>query len=198
MSIFSPHIPFSELVDLADERSTPSAETLEHLAACSRCEEELQSIRQTTSLMRTDSVDDAPAQLVQYAKKIFREREGVPGPSLLKRVIASLIFDSLTAAPAFGLRSQTSSGRQLLFSTETADIELRVAAENDEWQIAGQLPGSLSESGEVSLESDNFSASTELNELSEFSFNAVPGGSYKISVHLRDLILETPHFELGP
>lgn len=198
MSIFSHHIPFTELVDIADERWTPPAETLKHLAECSRCAEELQTLRQTTSLMRTDSLEDAPPELVQYAKKIFRERGVTPKTTLLTCVLASLTFDSLTAAPAFGLRSQASGGRQLLFSTETTDIDLRVTAESEDWQIAGQLPGSLSTSGEVRLKGDRFSASTKLNELSEFSFNAVPGGTYKISVHLPELIVETPHFELGP
>ena len=198
MSIFSPHISFSELADFADDRSTPAAETLQHLAECSRCAEELQTIRQTTSLMKTDSVENAPAELVQYAKKIFRERAFSPKPSFLKLVVASLIFDSLTGTPAFGLRSQTSGGRQLLYSTETTDIELRISAADDAWQIAGQLPGSLSASGEVSLEGGDFSAAANLNELSEFSFNAVPEGTYKLAVHLPEVVIETPEFKLGP
>ena len=198
MSNFSPHIPFSQLADFADERSTLAAEALQHLEQCARCAEELQSIRQTTSLMRTDTLEDAPAELVQYAKQIFRGHAIEPEPALLQRVVASLIFDSLTGAPAFGLRSQTSGGRQLLYSTETTDIELRISTGDEAWQIAGQLPGSLSESGAVSLEGESFSATAKLNELSEFSFDAVPGGSYKISVYLPELIIETPHFEIGP
>ena len=198
MSNFSPHIPFSELADFADGRSTLADEASQHLDQCSRCAGELQTIRQTTSLMRTDTPENAPAELVQYAKMIFRERAASQQPALLKRVVASLTFDSFTAVPAFGLRSQTSGGRQLLYSTETVDIDLRISAENEAWQVAGQLPGSLSTSGDVSLEGESFSATARLNELSEFSFNAVPGGSYKISVYLTDLIIETPHFELGP
>jgi hypothetical protein len=198
MSNFSPHIPFSELADFVDRRSTLAAESLQHLDQCSRCAGELQTIRQTTSLMSTDALENAPAELVQHAKTIFRERAASQQPALLQRVVASLTFDSLTAAPAFGLRSQTSGVRQLLYSTETIDIDLRIATDDEAWQVAGQLPGSLSMSGDVSLAGENFSATAKLNELSEFSFNAVPEGSYKISVHLPELIVETPHFELGP
>jgi hypothetical protein len=93
------------------------------------------------------------------------------------------------------MRSQTSGGRQLIYSTETADIEVRVSPENE---VAGQILGSTCTDGDVSLESESFSASAHLNELCEFSFGAVPAGTYKISVRLPDLLVETPQLELGP
>lgn len=198
MNTFSRHIPFAELADLADEKSPAPAAALQHLAACSRCSQELQTIRQTTSLMRTDSTEDTPAQLVQHARQLFRGRTAKQKPSALKRVLASLTFDSLTMAPAFGLRSQTSGERQLVYSTEDADIDLRVSLENEEWQITGQVPGSIGEGGEISLEGGSFSATQALNELCEFAFSAVPSGAYKLSVHLPGAVIETPQFELGP
>jgi hypothetical protein len=197
MSIFSPHIPFAELTELAEERSQTSPETRAHLATCSECSRQLQSISQTIGLMRSDTAEDAPAELVQFAKKIFREKVVTHGPSLLKLIIASLTFDSLTNAPAFGLRSQTTAGRQLIYSTETADIDVRVSPENDQWQIAGQVLGADCASGDVSLEGDDFSASAELNELCEFSFGSVPAGAYKISIRMPDALIETPRLELG-
>lgn len=199
MNIFSPHIPFTALVDFADENSTTSDEVSEHLSACSHCSSQLQKIRQTIGLMRSDTLENPPANLVQGAKNIFRSRraspEPSPQPSFVERVIASLSFDSFTAAPAFGLRSQTSGGRQLIYSTETADIEVRVSAENE---VAGQILGSTCADGEVSLESESFSAAAKLNELCEFSFGSVPAGTYKISVHLPGLLVVTPQLELGP
>lgn len=198
MTIFSPHISFTELADLADERSSPSAETLRHVAECSHCSRQLQTLRQTTSLMRSDVIENAPSDLVNYAKGIFRQRASTPKPSPLSRIIAALTFDSFTAAPAYGLRSQPDSGRQLVYSTETLDIDVRVFTEDDEWQIAGQVPGSLCESGEVTLESDSFSATTKLSELCEFSFSSVPEGIYKLSVQLPDVTIETPPLEIGP
>src|ERR1044072_5259488 len=122
MTIFSPHIPFPELADLADEYSSPSPEGLQHLAECSDCSAQLQTIRQTTSLMRSDLIENAPTDLVKYAKGIFRQRAAHRKPSTLSRIIAALTFDSLTAAPAHGVRSQA-GGRQLVYSTETGDID---------------------------------------------------------------------------
>ena len=198
MSIFPPHINFSELADLADERAAPSSEILEHLADCSSCSGQLQTIRQTTSLMRTDAIENAPAELVKYAKDMFRQRIASRKPSALSRILAALTFDSLTAAPAYGLRSEADSGRQLVYSTENVDIDVRVSAENDEWQIEGQVPGSLCDSGDVNLESAAFSATAKLTELCEFSFHSIPAGSYKLAVHLHDVIIETPPLEIGP
>src|SRR4051794_12237902 len=143
MTIFSPHIPFTELADLADEYSSPSPEGLLHLAGCSHCSAQLQTIRQTTSLMRSDVIENAPTDLVKYAKGIFRQRAAPRKSSALSRIVAALTFDSLNPALAHGLRSQAGSGRQLVYSTETVDIDVRVFTENEEWQIAGQVPGSF-------------------------------------------------------
>ena len=197
MNIFSPHIPFSELTELAEEHAKTSPDALKHLAICSECSSQLQLLRQTIGFMRSDTAEDAPAQLIRQAKGIFREKVVAHGPSLLQVIIASLTFDSLTNAPAFGLRSQTSAGRQLIYSTETADIDVRVSPENDQFQIAGQVLGADCPGGDVDLVGDDFSVSAELNELCEFSFGSVPAGAYKISIRLPDALIETPRLELG-
>ncbi len=197
MSIFSPHIPFTELTELAEDKSKPSPEAVEHLATCSECSNQLQSVKQTIGLMRTDTAEDAPGELVQFAKRIFREKVVPRGPSVLKLLVAALTFDSWTTAPAFGLRSQTTAGRQLIYAAETADIDLRVSAENDQWQIAGQVLGVDCTSGDVDLEGEVFSASAPLNELCEFSFGPVPAGAYKVLIHLPGVLIETPRLELG-
>lgn len=199
MNIFSPHIPFTALVDFADENSAAPGEILEHLSTCSHCSGQLQRIRQTIGLMRSDTIENPPADVVENARRVFRSRvvsrKRSPERSLAKRVTAALSFDSLTAAPAFGLRSQTTGGRQLIYSTETADIELRVSPENE---IAGQILGATCEYGEVNLESETFSATASLNQLCEFSFGSVPLGTYKVSVHLPGLLVDLPQLELGP
>ena len=199
MNTFSPHISFAELADLAEERTATSAAAQEHLATCTICSDQLNAIKQAISLMRSDTYEDAPGPLVEHARNIFRAGVALARePSFLKLVRATLTFDSLTSAPAFGLRSQASAGRQLIYSAETADIDVRVSRNNEEWQISGQVLGSVCTSGDVDLESENFSASAKLNELCEFSFNAVPAGAYKISVRLPEFLVETPPLELGP
>ena len=195
MNKLSRHISFPELADLAEERST-SAEALQHLSACSHCSSQVHIIRQTVGLMRSDIAENAPAELIDFAKGVFKRRAVSQEPSLLQRVVAALTFDSFTNAPAFGLRSATTSGRQLVYSTETADIDLRVAAEDEKWTLAGQILGSGCANGYVKLEGSDFSAAAELNDLCEFSFQFVPDGDYKLVVSMPDLVIETPQLEL--
>jgi len=197
MNIFSPHISFTELADIADEQSQPAAETLLHLSTCSHCAKELQTLRQAIGLMRIDNVDNAPASLIKSAKAMFRNRGANREPSRLARVLAALTFDSLTAKPAFGLRSGASTGRQLLYSTEMTDIDLRVSPQSGEWEIAGQILGSSESRGNVKLVSDTFSASADLNELAEFGFQSVPSGIYTMLVHFPELEIEIPPLQLG-
>lgn len=197
MNIFSPHISFTELADIADNQSQPAAETLEHLATCSHCAKELQTLRQAIGLMRIDDVENAPASLIENAKAMFRGRGANREPSRFARVLAALTFDSLTAKPAFGLRSGASSGRQLVYSTELADIDLRVSPQSGEWEIAGQVLGASESRGKVNLESDSFSASADLNELAEFGFQSVPSGIYTMFVQLPELEIEIPPLQLG-
>jgi hypothetical protein len=199
MNIFSPHITFTALADLADKHSAPSADALRHLEECSHCARQLQSIKQTTSLMRSDVIENAPAELVKSAKDLFRQRAAATRkPSSLSRIVAALTFDSLTAAPAYGLRSQAGAGRQLVYSTETRDLDVRISEENDKWHVSGQVPGSLCDTGHASLEGDSFSATAKLNELCEFSFSSVPDGTYTLALHLLDVIIEIPPLEIGP
>src|ERR1041384_3395343 len=197
MNIFSPHIPFTELANIADEQAHAAAETLEHLATCSHCAKELQTLRQAIGLMRIDDVENAPASLIKNAKAMFRGRGANREPSRLARVLAALTFDSLTAKPAFGLRSAASAGRQLVYSTEIADIDLRVSPQSGEWEVTGQILGASQSGGKVNLESENFSASADLNELAEFGFQSVPSGIYTMFVQLPELEIEIPPLQLG-
>jgi len=197
MNTHIPHISFTELADIAEEHSSASAEILQHLAACSNCSQELRAIRQTVALMKSDDTEAAPVELVNYAKNLFRAKRVAPKPSLVAQVLAVLTFDSLTLAPGFGLRSGIAAGRQLIYETEMADIDLRVSPQSGEWEIAGQILGSSHSEGKVNLESDAFSASADLNELSEFSFQSVPRGTYRMFVHLPNVEIETPPLEVG-
>ena len=83
------------------------------------------------------------------------------------------------------------------YSTEIADIDLRVSPQSGEWEIAGQILGPSQSGGKVNLESDSFSASADLNELAEFGFQSVPSGIYTMFVHLPELEIEIPPLQLG-
>ena len=190
------HIPFAKLADLAEDKmeADERAASMPHISACSRCAGELERLSQLIGYMRTDTGEDAPRDVIAYAINIFRLRE--QQPSLLRRVIAALSFDSLTPAQAFGVRSGQAASRQLLFEAEESDLDLRLLPQGDEWVIAGQVLGPSCAGGQVELKGETASASAELNDLCEFTLAPVPPGSYTLRLRLGDVEVEVPQLEL--
>src|SRR5450432_3022592 len=88
------HIPFAKLADLAEDKlpANERTESLDHVASCSRCGSELQRLGSLIAAMRTDTSEDAPRDVIAHALNIFRQRE--TQPSLLRRIVAALSFDS--------------------------------------------------------------------------------------------------------
>ena len=197
MSILSKHISFAELADLAEDRMPQDerADSMAHVSACSRCAADLQRLVQLISSMRGDTAEDAPPDVIARAINVFRQSEAQP--SLLRRVVAALSFDSLTLAPEFGVRAGQASSRQLLFEAEGHDLDLRLLPQGDEWLIAGQVLGSGCAGGQVELRGETASAAAVLNDLCEFKLSAVPSGSYRLRLRLGDVEVEVPQLELG-
>lgn len=195
MKPLSPHIAFETLADLAEGRLTEAerAASSLHLSTCPACAGRVQSLEEVIGLMRTDKSEDAPRDLVQYAINLFqRERKS----SVLRRLVATLTFDSLTTAPAFGVRSGQPQSRQLLFSAEENDIDLRITVENEQWIVSGQVLRPDCAGGQVEISGESDSTSAELNELCEFKLPAVPPGDYLLRVRMAGLELEIPELEL--
>lgn len=193
------HIPFEQLADLAEER-TPADERgalLQHVADCSHCEGELMQLQQLILAMRTDTSADAPRDVIAHARNVFRQGASLKSPSLVRRIVAALSFDSLTSAPAFGMRSGHTGTRQLLFSAEDNDIDLRISEQAEGWVISGQVLGTTSKKSDALLQGDAFSTMAVLNDLSEFSFAPVPSGNYRLNLYLGDVEVEVPELELG-
>ena len=105
----------------------------------------------------------------------------------LKRVVAALSFDS-DLQPALGLRATgaSESQRQLVYSSEVADvtINLRTRPHDGLADLYGQIfpvdgtdPGAF---GAQLLNGASEAATTAANELGEFSFGALPPGTYEV------------------
>ncbi|HEX8290845.1 MAG TPA: zf-HC2 domain-containing protein [Pyrinomonadaceae bacterium] len=194
------HIPFARLADLAEGRLSPeeAAEGRAHLAGCTACSAQAAQVGHLAALMRADTSEDAPAELVASAVRMFRARRAARAeePGLLRRLVAALTFDSSSLRPAFGVRSgQAAPARQMLFSAGDLDVDLRLAAGGDGWTVSGQVLGPC-ENGEVELVSGGETAArAALNELCEFTLPAVAGGDYTLRLRLGGTEVEIP--ELG-
>ena len=168
-----------------------------HIPTCSSCAAELQGLQRLIHLMQTDSAEDAPRDVIAQALNIFQQRAALSEPSVWRRIVAALSFDSLTAAPAFGMRSGPASSRQLLFQAEDNDLDLRVSQQADYWVVSGQFLGSGCASGQVELRGDEERVTADLNDLCEFTLPAVPAGTYRLQLRFEGTEVEVPQLELG-
>lgn len=199
MKFPSKHIDFAKLTDLAENHAAAAERTAldQHFATCASCAGELGRLQQTLALMKADTSEDAPRDVLAFAMGIFDRPAATREPPLLRRVVAALTFDSnANLTPAFGVRASQSTTRQLLYSADERDIDLRVNAEADKWVVSGQLLGGGCVEGEIEIVGKSRSVTASLNELCEFSFPPLPSGNYSLRLLLNDTQLEIPSFEL--
>jgi hypothetical protein len=151
-------------------------------------------------------LEDAPEALIQRALGLWRAGE-TPATSPasvvsagLRRLVASLKFDSATRAPtALGLRSAAGTTRQLIYFSEGRDIDVRVAAVHAagglQWRIAGQVLGPDT-AGMAELRSGGQARTASWSELGEFSFGDVAAGQVTLVLRSSDWELELPAFDV--
>jgi hypothetical protein len=193
------HIDLALIADLVEDRVAPNlrTESMAHISSCSECAERFRRLEEVLHLMVTDREEDAPRDIVADAINIFTSRARSPQQSLKRRILAALSFDSnMDQAPAFGVRSGQSGSRQLIYSAEENDIDIRTTLHGDMWIVSGQILREDCSGGRVELRGANGSATATINELCEFTLPEVPSGDYFLRVHMADVDIEVPELEL--
>ena len=190
----SSHISLETLADVAEDRATSAAReaALAHAVMCSVCDDTLRRLRQLIVMMRSDTGEDAPHDVLMSAINIFSP--GTPPP--LPCIIAILVFDSRNAGPAFGMRSLRTTSRPLLYSAQQTDLDLRVTIQNEECIVMGQVIREGCVGGLVEISGATGSVEVRLNELCEFTLPAIPIGNYSLRVRMPDVEIEIPELEL--
>ena len=202
MRLTPQHIPFARLADLDEGRlgAEERAEAEAHLAACARCAGEADELRRVTGLMRADTSVDAPRDVLSGVLGMFRARraDAESAPGLLRRIVASLTFDSSSLTPAFGVRSgQAAPARQLLFGAGDFDVDLRLAEGEDGWTVSGQILGPCEGGGRAEMSGAGARVEAGLNDLCEFTLPPVPAGSYAVRLRVGDVEVEVPELSLA-
>jgi hypothetical protein len=129
------------------------------------------------ALARSRVLEDAPETLIQRTIDLFPARRPA-----VRRLAAVRRFDSLGLAPqAAGVRSGGDGTRQVLFSAEGRDIDLRIAPDGSRWRISGQVLGPDVQ-GHACLEAGSQKLEVDWNELSEFGFESVPAGTVTLTL----------------
>jgi anti-sigma factor RsiW len=193
------NISFDTLLDFAEGRLSEAerAEVAVQLQNDPSAAAEVAQLRQMIARMRADTTEDAPAHVLNRAMRLLRQRrtQAERAPDLLQRILAVLTFDS-TSSLAMGMRSGESQSRQLLFSAQGLDLDVRVTPAASGFIVSGQMLGPEAE-GAVLLANDVVSAQALLGELGEFAFPVVPAGVYKLTLHHGNVEVVVPELKLG-
>lgn len=194
----SAHVSLEQLLDLTQDRlaTDERAPLLAHAAACDQCAEALRWIAHVLSLAQSDTNEDAPPHVLARAMRLLRPRAAPRAPGPLRRVLATLRFDSARMPLAFGVRADQGRARHMLFNAEGHDLDLRVTRAEDGWLVFGQVFGP-SASGQVELRGTESMARTALNDMRTFALPPVPAGSYALHLSLDDAEIEIVGLELG-
>lgn len=190
----STHISLETLADIAEDRAKSGARkaAMTHISTCSTCHDLWLQLQQLILTMRSDSTTDVPRDVLTSAINIFSQERRSP----LRRIVALLTFDSRDAGPAFGTRSLRAVSRQLLYSAEETDLDLRITVQNDECIVAGQVIGEGCSEGHVEISGAAGRSEATLNEVFEFTLPPVPVGNYSLTLRMLDLEIEIPDLEL--
>jgi hypothetical protein len=157
-------------------------------------------IEQIIRLMRRDASYDAPEDAVRWSKNIFRARAAAAAPkkSFVERVAAVLQMDLSPNRAAFGERSASAGqARQLLFQAGDASLDLRIRQEEKSSNVQGQILGAGFADCVVRIFNENDSFETRANELSEFSFSEIPGGTYSLNLQSGEKEIVVEHLKLN-
>ena len=144
------------------------------------------------------ALPDAPHWLVESVLAMWRAP--VAAPSLGRRIMAVLGFDSWASAPTLALRSALPATRQWLFSADDRDIDLRVAPVEGaagRFAISGQLLGPGDDlqvsvcRGGVEL------AQVAPDAFGEFRLGDLPAGRYRLTLQVAGEHIELPEIDVG-
>ncbi len=144
----------------------------------------------------------APAHLLARADAIWRPRVRTTArpaaAGALRRLWALLRTDTAgQGALALGLRQAAAGPRQLVFSADGVDVDLRITDDQEPGRASlhGQVfaPG---EGGLVWLAGETGLQSVHIDAFGEFRTGALEPGRYRIGVERDDWVVELPPIEL--
>jgi hypothetical protein len=152
------------------------------------------------------ALPDAPPALQRAAIGLWPAASARPflnaaATALLRQVAAVLSFDSWAApALASGMRALRSTTRQLLYSAQGRDIDLRIAPVADAYALVGQVLGP-DEMGSIELTRLDVAAQpawrAQLDTLGEFRIDGLSRGVYALTLQLGGDAIVLPPVDVG-
>jgi len=186
------HASTEELIDYADGQISGTAKEIldHHLLICSECAELKEEFEDLFLQLRTDATYEPPADLVHWGISLFQPLAQPSTGEKLRKLVATLVFDTFDQPMLAGVRHVGTAARQLLFRAGDIDVDVKIeSVESDERiTLVGQVLATSSkflENTPVKLESHGITRfRTMTNLVGEFSFDEVPKDTYHLSVDL--------------
>ncbi|MEK6300689.1 MAG: carboxypeptidase-like regulatory domain-containing protein [Acidobacteriota bacterium] len=186
---------FERLIDFLDERlaSSSAAAVVAHLdTGCSHCASDRAWYESLKRVAASDDSVEPPPWVLKRALKVFEEpgRTRTTVASRAGRLIASLLFDSLSQPAVAEARSVGADGRQLLYRAGDYSIDLQVTPAG---QNRSNLAGQILREGEFSFESvaalplqlsgaSGSRYSIVTSDRGEFSVSSLELGTYELRI----------------
>lgn len=186
---YAPLIAFAA-GDLSGAERERVADHVERCAACARTVARYAAVGET---VRNDERWAPPAAVIARAQALFKPagspaEEGLDVITTLRRIMASLTFDSRADYAMAGLRAQRDRQQyQLAFMSDMASIDLDIAPTRTEWRIMGQvsLPDDEEQSLPVRLVNhDGEVVFQTVSDAGGLFTGVAPAGTYSVEVDL--------------
>lgn len=149
-------------------------------------------LAQVAAAFRGGDLAEPPAWVVARAQALFRIHGPRPQTGPIRRLLASLVFDSRSHPVPVGLRAGEPDERRVLYRADDLDLDLSIRPSTEPGSVllrgqalrASTSPGGLAD-GEVRLlrETETF-ASASLDETGQFLLDPVPPGLYRLVLAL--------------
>ena len=188
------HVNAEKLMEYRDGHSTEESKAMidSHLAHCAECSQMNQELQEFVIWLESDSSFEPPADVLQWGMSLFQPllqtKESVGGK--VRRIVASLVFDTFDEPAPAGVRRVGAPPRQLLFRAGDVDVDVKIESveTNDRISLVGQVLSNnekFFDNTPVKLESHGMVRyKTMTNFVGEFVFDEVPKDTYHLSVDL--------------
>jgi hypothetical protein len=194
------HVSFQNLVEYAEDElgAKERGEVESHVAACSRCQEQLGAVRRMLEDLRAGELSSPPQSVLARVWSAFRRKRARSEGRL--PLLAALRFDSRARMAPAGVRGAPQE-QQLLFSQDQLDLDLQIVKDvaAATFFLRGQVldcepPPEGLEGIEVRLTDETGTERRRVtDELGRFAFSDLGDGSYSLRVVFEDhdTIVET-------
>ena len=186
------HINTEDLVDYMEGRVSDEGRLAveSHLSKCNDCGELKNELGLLVLRLQEDTIFEPPAELLQWGVSLFQPLLQPSTGGKLRKLIATLVFDTFDQPLLAGVRRVGAPPRQLLFRAGDVDVDVKIESmeTNDRITLVGQVLSTTAkffDNTPVKLESHGIVRyRTMTNLVGEFSFDEVPKDTYHLSVDL--------------